>query len=90
MPSQCVNCYKLDRTTWVDDQVAAEAGRFVPLKLQLEKSDSPETRRFLELFGLKQYSLPTIILINSKGQVQDIIQGYLGPDAMRARMQSVS
>lgn len=86
----CANCRKLDKSTWVDDQVAAEARRFVPLKLQLETGDSPETKQFLALFGLKQYSLPTIILIDSKGEVQDIIQGYLGPDAMLARMHAVS
>jgi thiol:disulfide interchange protein DsbD len=86
----CANCYKLDESTWSDNQVAAEAERFVPLKLQLEKSDSPETTEFLQLFGLKQYSLPTIILINSHGQVQDVIQGYLGPAAMLDRMKAVS
>jgi len=86
----CANCRKLDKSTWSDDQVAADAARFVPLKLQLETSDSPETQRFMELFGLKQYSLPTIILINSQGQVQDIIQGYLGPNDMLARMRAVN
>jgi thiol:disulfide interchange protein DsbD len=85
----CVNCYKLDKNTWSDDLVAAEAQRFVPLKLQLEKSDSPETRRFLEVFGLKQYSLPTVLLLNSDGQVQDVIQGYIGPDEMLRRMQAI-
>jgi len=86
----CANCRLLDRTTWSDDQVATDAERFVPLKLQLETSTSPETTRFMELFGLKQYSLPTIILINSQGKVQDIIQGYLGPADMLARMRAVS
>jgi thiol:disulfide interchange protein DsbD len=86
----CANCHKLDRSTWSDDAVAAEAKRFVPMKLQLEKGDSPETKRFLALFGLKQYSLPTIILIDSQGRVAEIIQGYLGPAEMRQRMQAVS
>ena len=86
----CANCYKLDETTWSDDQVAAEAKRFVPLKLQLEKGDSPETKRFMQLFGLKQYSLPSIILIDSHGRVQDIVQGYLPPGPMLERMKSVT
>ena len=44
----------------------------------------------MQLFGLKQYSLPTIILINSNGEVQDIIQGFLGPSDMLSRMHAVS
>lgn len=86
----CANCYKLDRNTWSDDRVAGDAERFVPLKLQLETGDAPETKRFLELFNLKQYSLPTIILIDSSGRVADVIQGYLGPEDMLQRMQAVS
>ncbi len=86
----CANCYKLDRNTWADDRVANDAERFVPLKLQLETGDAPETKRFLELFKLKQYSLPTIILIDSGGRVADVIQGYLGPEDMLTRMQAVS
>ena len=86
----CANCVKLDKTTWVDDHVVAEAARFVPMKLQLEKSDSPATIEFLKLFALRQYSLPTIILIDSQGKVADVIQGYLGPSQMLQRMQAVS
>jgi hypothetical protein len=44
----------------------------------------------MELFGLNQYSLPTIILIDSSGRVAEVIQGYLGPGEMRQRMQAVS
>lgn len=86
----CANCRKLDKATWADDRVAAEVQRFLPLKLQLEKSDSPETKHFLKVFQLKQYSLPTIILIDSQGQVGDVIQGFLGPEDMLKRLQAVS
>jgi thiol:disulfide interchange protein DsbD len=85
----CANCRKLDKSTWSDDQVAAEARRFLPMKLQLEKNNSPETRHFLQVFELKQYSLPTIILIDSQGRVRDVIQGFVGPDEMLKRMQAV-
>ena len=86
----CANCRTLDKITWSDDQVAAEARRFLPLKLQLEKNDSPETRHFLQVFELKQYSLPTIILIDSQGRVHDVIQGFVGPQEMLKRMQAVA
>ena len=86
----CANCKKLDKSTWVDDRVADESKRFVALKLQLEKSDSPETRHFMKQFGMKTYSLPTIILINSQGNVQDVIQGYKSPADMLELMKRVS
>lgn len=86
----CANCKKLDRLTWSDDAVAAEAVRFVPIKLQLETSNSPQTREFLKLFALKQYSLPTIILMDSGGRVRDIIFGYVDAAEMLARMRAVS
>ena len=84
----CVNCRRLDRTTWSDDAVAAEAQRFVPIKLQLETGDEPITQRFLEMFELKQYSLPTIILIDGDGRTE-IVRGYIGPADMLARMRAI-
>jgi thiol:disulfide interchange protein DsbD len=86
----CANCRKLDQHTWSDDAVAAEAARFVPVKLQLETNDAPQTRDFLQRFALKQYSLPTIILMDSGGRVQDIIFGFVDAKEMLARMRTVS
>jgi thiol:disulfide interchange protein DsbD len=86
----CANCKKLDQLTWSDDAVAAEAARFAPVKLQLETNDSPQTREFLKLFALQQYSLPTIILMDSGGRVRDIIFGFVDPQEMLARMRAVS
>jgi thiol:disulfide interchange protein DsbD len=85
----CVNCKRLDQVTWSDDRVAAEATRFVPLKIQLERGSDPITKQFLALFKLKQYSLPTIILINSTGQIE-VIQGFVDAEKMLARMRAVS
>lgn len=86
----CANCHKLDKYTWSSDAVAAEAARFVPVKLQLETNDAPQTQEFLKLFALKQYSLPTIILMDSGGRVRDIIFGYVDAEEMLARMRTVS
>jgi len=86
----CANCHKLDKHTWSDDAVAAEAARFVPVKLQLETNDSPQTQEFLKHFALKQYSLPTIILMDSGGRVRDIIFGYVDAEEMLSRMRAVS
>lgn len=85
----CANCHKLDKYTWSDDGVAAEAARFVPVRLQLETNDSPHTQEFLKLFALKQYSLPTIILMDSSGHVRDIIFGYVDAEEMLLRMRAI-
>ncbi|MEW5702848.1 MAG: cytochrome c biogenesis protein CcdA [Candidatus Zixiibacteriota bacterium] len=86
----CANCYKLDEVTWSDDGVATEATRFVPVKLQLETSSAPQTREFLDRFAIRQYSLPTIILIDSHGEVADVIFGFVNAESMRAKMRAVS
>jgi thiol:disulfide interchange protein DsbD len=86
----CANCRKLDKATWSDERVAQEAARFVSVKLQLETNDAPQTRRFLDRFAIKQYSLPTIILINARGEVAEVIFGFVDAESMLARMRAVS
>ncbi len=85
----CTNCKVLEKRTFSRPAVIAEAEYFVPLKIQLEKSNSPETRAFMERFGLKQYSLPTTLLLNSEGEVEKILIGVVGPDKMIAEMRAV-
>jgi len=85
----CVNCRVLDRKTFSKPNVAAEAERFVPLKIQLETANSPETIAFMKRFNMSHYSLPTVLLLNSDGQVAKIIQGVIGPEEMIEEMQKV-
>jgi len=61
----CVNCRVLDKKTFGNADVAAEAKRFLPLKIQLETAGSDETKEFMARFGLRHYSLPTTLLIDS-------------------------
>jgi len=85
----CVNCRVLDKKTFGNPDVAAEAERFMPLKIQLEKAGSAETKDFMARFGLKHYSLPTTLLLDSDGNVKKIMQGVVGPDDMIAEMRQV-
>ncbi len=85
----CANCKVLDKKTFGNAAVAAEAKRFVTIKAQLEKAGSPEVKAFMERFGLKYYSLPTTLLINSSGEVRRIMQGVVEPEDMIAEMQKV-
>ncbi|MCK4606346.1 MAG: thioredoxin family protein [candidate division Zixibacteria bacterium] len=85
----CANCRVLDKRTFGDSGVAAEAERFVPIRMQLEKAGSPTTKDFMTRFALKHYSLPTTILLDSSGTVCRIMQGVIDPDEMLARMRAV-
>jgi len=85
----CANCRVLDKRTFGDSGVAAEAERFVPIRVQLEKAGSPTTKDFLTRFALKHYSLPTTILLDSSGTVRRIMQGVIDPDEMLVRMRAV-
>lgn len=85
----CANCKVLEKETFGNPEVAAEAKRFAALKIQLEKSNSPETKQFMERFGLRSYSLPTTLLLDSQGNVKKIMQGVVEPDDMIAEMRRV-
>jgi thiol:disulfide interchange protein DsbD len=82
----CVNCRVLERNTFSKPEVGVAAERFVPIKVQLETADSPETLAFKERFGLKTYSLPTTLLLGSDGEVKKIITGVIGPEEFIAEM----
>jgi len=85
----CVNCRVLDKKTFGNPAVAAEAERFIPLKIQLESAGTQITKDFMARFGLKHYSLPTTLLLDSSGKVQRILQGVIGPGEMIAEMRKV-
>jgi len=85
----CVNCRVLDKKTFGHAAVAAEAGRFVPVRIQLEKADSPETKAFMQRFGMKMCSLPTVLLLDSGGKTQAVLRGVVGPEEMLTEMRRV-
>jgi thiol:disulfide interchange protein DsbD len=85
----CANCRVLDKKTFHNPEVVAAMTEFVPIRVQLEKADSPETRQFMERFGLKVYTLPTVLLLDSSGTTQTVMKGVVGPDKMLAAMQKV-
>jgi thiol:disulfide interchange protein DsbD len=86
----CVNCRVLDKKTFGNHAVAEEAKRFVPVKVQLETADSPVTQDFMKRFNMKHYSLPTVILLDSRGNIQRVLQGVVGPDDMLGYMRAIS
>ncbi|UCC45248.1 MAG: thioredoxin family protein [Candidatus Zixiibacteriota bacterium] len=85
----CANCRVLDRTVFGNRTVADEIQRFIPLKIQLEKADSPETREFMQRFGLRHYSLPTTLLLDSQGAVLQVMQGVMTPEEMLEALRQI-
>ena len=85
----CVNCRVMDKKTFGNEGVADEAARFVPIKVQLETADSPESRAFMKRFGLRHYTLPTTLLLTSSGEVAHLLQGVIEPEDMIRYMQGV-
>lgn len=86
----CVNCKILEKKTFGNPSVAEAARRFVPLKVQLENSDTEITRDFMARFGLKHYSLPTTLLLDSQGNVRRILQGVVDPAEMIAELNKIT
>ncbi len=86
----CINCKVLEKETFGNAAVADEARRFVALKVQLENSGTEITKDFMQRFGLKHYSLPTTLLLDSTGKVRRILQGVIQPDDMIAEMRKIS
>lgn len=85
----CANCRVLDKKTFGDPDVAKEAERFVPIKVQLEKSGSQITRDFMTRFGLTHFSLPTTLLLDSGGEVRKVMRGVVDPENMISEMRKV-
>ena len=85
----CANCKVLDEKTFGNAEVAEELKRFVPLKIQLEKSDSDETKAFMEKFGLKSYSLPTVLLLDKDGSVKKVLIGVTAPEDMLVELRKL-
>ncbi len=85
----CANCRVLDKKTFNNPEVVAAAEDFVPIRVQLEKIDSRETKQFMERFGMKVYTLPTVVLLDSTGVTYTILKGVVGPDEMLTAMEAV-
>ncbi|MEA1981294.1 MAG: cytochrome c biogenesis protein CcdA [candidate division Zixibacteria bacterium] len=86
----CANCKVLDKKTFGNQEVAKEAKRFISIKAQLETADSPTTKEFMKRFGMKHYTLPTTLLLDSKGNVKKILRGVIDPDDFVKELKKIS
>nr|MBN2277909.1 thioredoxin family protein [candidate division Zixibacteria bacterium] len=85
----CANCRVLDKKTFAHPAVVTEMERFYPLRIQLETAGSDISREFMDRFGLKHYSLPTVLLLDSGGNIKRTLQGVVEPEDMVAEMRKI-
>jgi tetratricopeptide (TPR) repeat protein len=80
----CPWCKRMDRETWPDAAVAAEARKHVFLKLNGEKDpDGIDLRERMRARGF-----PTILILNADGSEFDRISGFLQPEAFLERLRA--
>lgn len=84
----CAACHELDKYTYTDAKVVAEADRFVRLKHDSTK-ETPESQAIWKQYEI--VGLPTVILIDSQGkEVRSLrLTGFEGAEAFLKRLQSV-
>ncbi|MFH1562700.1 MAG: thioredoxin family protein [Nitrospirota bacterium] len=80
--SWCGWCKKLDETTYKDTQVIALSKKFIPVKV-----DCDTDRVTPQKYGVR--GLPTIIFMDSAGQILHQIVGYRGAEGFALEMKKV-
>ncbi|HHT9133558.1 MAG TPA: protein-disulfide reductase DsbD family protein [Candidatus Avalokitesvara rifleensis] len=85
----CTDCKVMDTTTWINKEVVEEAKRFVSIKLDCSKDDSPYNKLRIERF--KSFAMPFMAFFDSKGNyLEDYsIEGYTGPKEFLERARAI-
>lgn len=84
----CTGCKELDAQTFIDPRVAAEAERFVALKLDATDPDDAMNDLFARY---NVYGLPTVVFIDAAGRVLESprVTGFTPPERFVALMREV-
>ncbi len=83
----CIPCKELDAITYSDKKVIDEASRFDNYKVDMTKSLSEETEKIRNKFNI--VGMPTIILINSRGQEVKRLTGFVKPEEFLSILKAV-
>ena len=78
----CVYCKKLDSDVFTDESVAAEAARFVALRIDADRRKDLVARH--QVLGL-----PTVVFLDSAGRETARIESYVKAEKFLERMKSV-
>ncbi len=85
----CIACKELDKLTFANEEVAAEAARFTALQVDCTRSSSPEIKAVQSRFGVS--SLPTVLFVDSAGRTVEgaTVRGFVAAEEFLRRMRSV-
>jgi thiol:disulfide interchange protein DsbD len=82
----CIPCREMEHSTFVDPSVVSEAKRFVRMKANLTAQDKA-TEALTSKFEIQ--GVPTTVIIDSTGKVQERKAGYIGPQEMLIELRQV-
>jgi thiol:disulfide interchange protein DsbD len=82
----CIPCREMDHTTYVDEDVVREAGRFRMVKADITE-ENETTTEVVEKYAVR--GVPTVILLSANGSERDRLVGYVGPDELLEAMRQV-
>jgi thioredoxin:protein disulfide reductase len=74
----CIPCKELDALTFSDPAVVKQAEGFYTFKADMTKSLSPEVEMLRNKY--KIIGVPTVLVINSRGEEVERITGFVGPE----------
>ncbi len=83
--SWCIPCHELERSTFSDPKVIAEARNFQVFKVDLTRSDSPEVAARTKQYAIQ--GVPTVIFLNHGAEVTEArFSGFLPPEQFLEKM----
>jgi thiol:disulfide interchange protein DsbD len=83
----CIPCREMDHITFVDPSVVHAARKFVALRADLTRLDS-HNDELVSRYRIQ--GVPTLLLLDGRGNVQKRMVGYVGPKQMLESLHAVN
>jgi thiol:disulfide interchange protein DsbD len=80
----CQACHELEKYTYTDPAVIAEAENFVPAMLDCTRSDDPAIKAVQQKYGVT--GLPTVVFARADGTIVNVVVGFLPAPEFLAEM----
>ncbi len=84
----CIACKELDKNTFADESVAAEAGRFVAVKVDATDDEDPAVVKAMQQFEV--LGLPTVVIFDSSGKEAARFNDFVAADSFLDTIRSVN
>lgn len=83
----CMACKELERQTWADPRVKRGAARFVAVRIDATNDEDPQVKALSAKYRV--VGLPTIVVLDAKGQEQRRFTEFVTADALLAALAEV-